>query len=340
MAISQTLVGSVLDGGWRVIQEVVPGPTATGGRNSKCFLVEQESGQIGFLKTIDYEPAFLSPDPAPLLNAMTESFLLERRLLDECTGMSRIVKAIAYGTTKLGNSPFPIQYIIFERADSDVRRQLQLKALADFDHAWALRTLHNMAVGLQQLHKKGIAHQDLKPSNVLQFPNGTKIADLGRASSTDLRAPHDDYRVAGDKGYAPPELLYGEVDADWRRRRLACDLYLLGSLAVSLYLGVPMTAAILAKVAPDHHWRTWGDGYRPVLTHIRGAFEQVVHELSARVPAAARDRLVQCVRDLCDPDPRIRGTKSDRSRGNPYSLEQFVSGFNLLARKAELGWLK
>lgn len=53
------------------------------------------------------------------------------------------------------------------------------------------------------LHGLDIAHQDLKPSNVLP--------------------------IAGDPTYAPPELLYNYVPADWNVRRYACDVYLLGA---------------------------------------------------------------------------------------------------------------
>lgn len=58
-------------------------------------------------------------------------------------------------------------YLIFELADGDIRRHLAVQESLDL--AFVLRTLHHVAVGLDQLHRADIAHQDLKPSNVLIY---------------------------------------------------------------------------------------------------------------------------------------------------------------------------
>ena len=63
------------------------------------------------------------------------------------------------------------------------------------------RTLHHIAVGLQQLHGEGIAHQDLKPSNVLFFETfGAKLADLGCADTlkNPASSPHGHWGITGD----------------------------------------------------------------------------------------------------------------------------------------------
>ena len=59
------------------------------------------------------------------------------------------------------SGPSTVQYIVFELADGDVRSVIS--AADDLDVAWAIRSLHHMAVGLAQLHRTGIAHQDVKP---------------------------------------------------------------------------------------------------------------------------------------------------------------------------------
>lgn len=104
-----------------------------------------------------------------------------------------------------GSLPIPLPFIMFELADGDVRKVIA-KA-SQIDDAWRFNVLHDVAVGLQQLHSKKIAHQDLKPSNVLLFDaekRGAKIGDLGRASIMGTGASHDQMTIAGAKSYAPP----------------------------------------------------------------------------------------------------------------------------------------
>src|SRR6266851_917241 len=52
-------------------------------------------------------------------------------------------------------------------ADGDVRKHLS--PTQSLDIVWILRCLHHIATGLHQLHSAKVAHQDLKPSNVLAF---------------------------------------------------------------------------------------------------------------------------------------------------------------------------
>ncbi|HEX4116335.1 MAG TPA: hypothetical protein VHY18_10720 [Solirubrobacteraceae bacterium] len=108
---------------------------------------------------------------------MTEGYLFERRVLDECErrGMSRIVRVLAAGTIVDGDFMHSVDYLIFEPADGDVRRALD--QMGNFDTAWALTVCHHAAVAVQQLHAAGLAHQDVKPSNILTF--GQWLAKLG-----------------------------------------------------------------------------------------------------------------------------------------------------------------
>ena len=52
---------------------------------------------------------------------------------------------------------------------------------ATLDLVFMMGTLHHVSLGLSQLHRAEIAHQDLNPSNVLVFESGksSKICDLG-----------------------------------------------------------------------------------------------------------------------------------------------------------------
>ena len=58
---------------------------------------------------------------------------------------------------------------------------------------------------------------------LLYTSNVSKVADLGCASIQGTISPRDDCEFAGDRTYAPPELLYRSIDTDWRRRRHFCS---------------------------------------------------------------------------------------------------------------------
>jgi serine/threonine protein kinase len=231
-----------------------------------------------------------------------------------------------------------VQYLIFEDADGDIRGRLHLLGLLEV--AWKLRSLHHIATGLHQLHGQRIAHQDIKPSNVLVFDGkGSKIADLGSASVSGRGGPRDDRTFAGDPDYAPIEALYGYMDPEWMVRRQGCDLWHLGSMAVFLFTGRSMNSLILEEL-PDHLWpRDWTGTFVDVMPYVADAFGRVLDTLGKHVGnGELRDDLRDIVSQLCNPEPRERGHHLNSGfGGNPYSLERYVSWFDLLARRAEIG---
>jgi len=337
---AEALVRKVLDGGWRVVQRDEPPEGATGGYFSVGYLVEGPDGKKGYLKALNFAKVLGYEGGPEALQAMIEAFNFERNLLQRCERqrMRRIVRALDSGQVHVEGATYPdVYYLIFEKAEMDARRfMLTMSAI---DTAWALRTLHCMAIALNQLHGSGVAHQDMKLSNVFVFAmDRPKLGDLGRCAARDMPAPHDDFAIKGFPPNAPLELLYGAVPTDWEQRHLACDLYLLGSLASALFLGIAMTPAIQEVIEDSHRFDRWSGTYQQVLPHVRHAFGQVVHELGAHVHPALRAELMELVRYLCDPDPTFRGHPLDRAgAGSNYGLQRFVSRFDVLAKRAEYG---
>ena len=348
MQAAELLEGRTLQGeraAWTVRKKANFGDDHTGGHFSVGYEVEATDGSKGFLKALDYSKAFEDPDPARVLNAYTNAFIFERNILDKCSSarLSRVIRLLDHGTIKIpkSDSPSVTQYLIFEFAESDARRQASFTRQLGI--AWALRCLHHVSVGLRQLHTLGITHQDLKPSNVLIFDNlESKIGDLGRsvASEIEVEQPHEHNEVAGDWNYAPPELHYRYISSDWRTRRVGCDIYQMGGLLHFFFAGTDFTTKLASHIDPAYHWNNWSGKYADVLPYVREAFEKSVEEFKKSAPDEIAQTLSQLLLWTCEPDPNLRGVPSMADRLGRMAMQQFESKFDLLARRAETGMLK
>ena len=287
---------------------------STGGNFSCGYEVSHPQHGDAFMKALDYSGAMRFKDAAFVLRQLTNSYLYERDLLEECGAarLTKVVMPLTHGQIDVPGHTIIVNYLIFEQAEGDVRKHL---AAADaFDLAWALRVLHNIAVGISQLHRRNIVHQDVKPSNVLTFEDGktSKLADLGRAEQKGNEGPWFSYDISGDPAYAPIEHLYGHVPPDWNQRRRACDLYHLGSMIHFLFADTGTTPAIEAHLLTAQRPDRWNDTYAAVLPFVRSAFDTVAADLEARLPDGIAAELTLAFRELCDPEPDKRGHPAAR----------------------------
>lgn len=92
---------------------------------------------------------------------------------------------------------------------------------------------------LNDLHKNGIVHRDVKPSNVIIRPDGTAVLiDFGISKLFDFQADKDT-SLLGTVGYAPPEQ-FGFASTDYRS-----DIYSFGITAEKL--GIKKYKAVVKK---------------------------------------------------------------------------------------------
>ena len=337
---AEALSGRTLDGDWLVGERIPAVPGATGGTFSVSYRVTDGSGIPAFLKALDYSRALQMPNTVNALQILINAYVYERDLVIRCADakLSHVVKALAHGEVSVpGYAPLDkVNYLIFEAGDGDVRRHIDLATT--FDLAWRLRALHHIALGLQQLHGQGIVHRDVKPSNIVVVDGHTaKVADLGRAAQHGFHDPYAETAYAGDPTYAPIETLYGMRIADARVCGRSCDLYHLGSMTLFLFACASTTPAVEAVLDPIYRWGTWGGPYAEVLPYLRSAFTQVCDDLRMVTPVAIADAVVRLFRELCDPDPVMRGNpKQAESTLVRLNVQRYVSAFDLLARRLEI----
>lgn len=310
------------------------------------YQVENAEGHAAFLKAIDLTAARSFPDVFRALEGILRAYNYERDLVRRCASAKtdRIVTIWDSGQVEIepGNPFSLVPYLIFEMADGDIHKHIDFSRGVDI--AFAARTLHEVSVGLSQLHQLSIAHQDVKPSNVVVFPGaGAKLGDLGRASSQGVPIDHDHAPWAGDAKYTPPELLYGAGStSDWATRRVGCDAYMFGALAVFLMSGLCVSAEIQQRLPPALRRDVFRGSYLDVLPFIVQATNELILEVEASIPHEIRSGIGAMIRSLCEPDPAKRGHPAQRKQkhGNPYDLRRYTSELDIIRRRAEASVLR
>lgn len=166
------LTGVTIPGGWLLKERYVKEKKDDRRQFSVQYFAEKD-GKEYFVKVIDIEKALKGrdlTDMTKILEQQLAAFNYEKDLLERCRdrSLSKIVRVIEASAIPSGQlTVFPIPFLVFEKADGDVRKYIKFQDEVDF--AWKLKSLHDIATGIEQLHTMQVIHQNLKPSKILQF---------------------------------------------------------------------------------------------------------------------------------------------------------------------------
>lgn len=347
---AERLSGVELGNGWTVGNKLPTGRRGggTGGFFSVSYEVRNGNKQA-FLKAFD----ILKPIQdavakgrlfTTVLLEQLQAFEFETQLHTLCANrkMRRIVKILEHGQASVtpvqGEQISTVPYMIMELADGgDVRSYIQQSENIDF--SIRLYYLRDVASGIVQLHIAQIAHQDLKPSNVMIFSEaGAKIGDLGRASKQNVASLHDQFGIAGDKAYAPPEQIYRHPLNDWFDRRQRCDLYQFGSLICFVFFGTSLNTILRTRLPYELTPIEWGganSSYDQALPFLKQVFNEALLEWEAQLPTWLSVSLIEIIRQCGTPSYAERGSKKTIKMSTPnLGMDRFVSELDRLAFKS------
>lgn len=338
-----SLVGTELVDGWIVTGRASQSAESTGGNFSVCFHVENAAGERAFCKVIDFKSVLESEDPMAAMLEMSGDFTHEVASLDLCKDaqMKRVVLALASGTSQAASLPMGLlSYIIFEPAEGDIRMVLPLTWDAD-DLPIRFALLHDAVLGVNELHRVDISHQDIKPSNVLAMGHRSiprkvgKIADLGRATVATRPHRFDAYIFPGDMGYAPPEYWYQSVPSSNDDRRRGTDLYQLGSLIAFVLGGASMPALVRNALEPSLQPNAWAGPYDDIEPLLPEATAAAIDAVVRDTPDWASQIVRELLAALCDPDFSSRNAiTSGAVHVSRFDLQRVISALDRLHKLA------
>ena len=338
----EELKGVEIEGGWVIDNSFVPLSGATGSHHSFGFIATKNNQQA-YVKFMDPTLNLNLPVNERLedLRLRLAVFEYERFLVEKCNTQKirNVVRILDGGVLAHSSYHYGLYYIIFEHAESDLRKLMTLGRSINL--AAKMNIIHKVAVGLENLHYYKISHLDIKPSNILIMDAGdVKIGDFGHAYAYDDPSPKEinTTGLLGDSTYAPPEHFYDYRHLNIKDRLLSTDLYLLGNLIVLLCTDKNLTTATFENLQSQHSRNNWCDPYQSVLPFIIEAWESALKEFEASCPVEMqRSELTELVRYLTDPNPMRRGhPRNFREPGFQFNLRRFVSRLDVIRNYTEL----
>lgn len=275
---SQVPVGTVLEGKFRVTQEI--------GRGGMAAVYEAENIDIGKRVAVK----ILSAD-------LITSRIVRERFMREARAAAAIHSPYiceVYDSGMFHDRPFLVMELL--QGESLYDRMTRVRQLRV---STTLKIMRHVVRGLAKAHEVNVVHRDLKPENIFLTRDAeglllAKIVDFGLAKFYESRDGEDrnvrltrEGALFGTPAYMSPEQARGQGEVDHRADlwALGCIVYecLTGRTVWDVQQGVAMILAQIAKgTLPDPR------AYRPDLPDSFVAwFQKSLHpDLNQRFPSA------------------------------------------------------
>jgi serine/threonine protein kinase len=336
---AEGLVGLVVSNRWRLERLMHISLPETGGNFGVGYVArDMDVGLERFVKVVDYQRGI--NDPFRLANFLKEAEF-EVIAHKACLRMSKVVRMVDHGKlvfrTTSDDSLYTYLCLVQEKGEGDIKSHVDYSP--ERSPAWKLWVLREVALAARQMELAHLAHNDIKPSNVIRFAsNGSrepvKLGDIGRIVTRDGRGPFDGKAWAGDPAHQPIEAEYGWQEPEWSDRCTAADAYMVGNLICFLFTGSSLTERIINSMPEEY--RPGRLPYRDALDLVRHTWNAVLtDQVMPSVPAAIRDKLGSIIRWLTDPDPTVRGEPAARRAGT-IGLDRIASHLERLALQAQV----
>ncbi|MBR6045292.1 MAG: Stk1 family PASTA domain-containing Ser/Thr kinase [Ruminococcus sp.] len=185
-----------------------------------------------------------------------------------------------------------IQFIVMEYIDGITLKEL-LEQQGVLRWKDALKFVVQILKALQHAHDKGIVHRDIKPQNIMLFPDGTiKVMDFGIARFSRIDGKTLSDKTIGSVHYISPEQAKGEMTDE------RSDIYSVGVMLYEMLTGrKPFDGENPVAIAVKHMQET-PIPPREIMPSIPESLEEIVLHAMERSPARRYQSAAEMINDI------------------------------------------
>jgi len=182
--------GTTLAGKYRILEPI--------GQGGMGVVYKAEDTQLERTVALKFLPAELTEEPEA-----------RERFIREAKAAAALSHNNICNIHEIGKEENQL-FIVMEYIEGDSLKQRISKG--PLDQAGALDIAVQVAEGLEEAHKKGIVHRDIKPGNIMLTKKGTaKVMDFGLAKISGRSLITREAKTMGTVAYMSPEQAKGEV---------------------------------------------------------------------------------------------------------------------------------